>query len=691
MPDPATIAPLDVTQFLLDLVIIVVLARLMGALARKLGQPSVIGEIVAGVLLGPSLFGASFTDDLFPAEVRPSLGSVADLGLVLFMFIIGYELDRELMRGREKVALNVSLGSIAVPLAAGFGIGLWLSERHEHAGGSVPFALFVGASMSVTAFPVLARILTDRGMHRTRVGGLAIASAAVDDIAAWSLLAVVVTVAGSHDQAQWHVLLSPIYLVLMVLLVRPLMAHVNERYRAAERLTPDLLAVVLVLLLASAAATEWLGVHFIFGAFIMGAVMPRKDGESLRHTILERLEQISVLLLLPVFFVIAGLKVNLRTVDLEGILELLAILVAAIGGKFLGAYLGARSSGIQGRQAGALATLMNTRGLTEVVILTVGSEIGVLDESLFSLMVVMALVTTVMAGPLLSVIYPSRLIDRDIADAERLALGGAAGYRVLAVVAADADPAVVDVAADLCASRPHAGVVLARLLPQRPAARLEVGTGLGTDLLAMTTNMTELHTLAGRATSRGIEVTVYSQFADDAAGDLTRQVRTADPDFLVLAEGTEMTPDDMLPRTVMLRSAVPSSPSAVAVFLRPGADASAALQVAAQIAAGRGLDLVLVGNATGRRERGILGDLVRHGLPATAGDLPDNALIVGTPADSIAHLVVRSRPDDSVDDVDDWAPLLSVRTDASTAAPLTTTGPQDRSTTTVGATKEIQP
>ncbi|MEO9139973.1 MAG: cation:proton antiporter [Jatrophihabitans sp.] len=688
MPDPATIAPLDVTQFLLDLVIIVVLARLMGALARKLGQPSVIGEIVAGVLLGPSLFGASFTAELFPAEVRPSLGSVADLGLVLFMFIIGYELDRELMRGREKVALNVSLGSIAVPLAAGFGIGLWLAGRHAHQGGSVPFALFVGASMSVTAFPVLARILTDRGMHRTRVGGLAIAAAAVDDVAAWSLLAVVVTIAGSHGQPQWHILLSPAYLLVMVLLVRPLMGYVNERYRAADRLTPDLLAVVLVLLLASAAATEWLGVHFIFGAFIMGAVMPRKDGESLRHSILERLEQISVLLLLPVFFVIAGLKVNLRTINLEGIVELLAILAAAIGGKFLGAYLGARSSGIQGRQAGALATLMNTRGLTEVVILTVGSEIGVLDESLFSLMVVMALVTTVMTGPLLSAIYPSRLIDRDIADAERLALGGAAGYRVLAVVAADADPAVVDVAADLCSSRPHAGVVLVRLLPQRPAARLEVGTGMGADLLAMTTNMTELHTLAGRVSSRGIGVTVYSQFAEDAAGDLTRQVRTADPDFLVLAEGTELAPDDMLPRTVILRAAAPSDPSAVAVFLHAGADASAALQVAAQIAAGRGLDLVLVGNATGRRERGVLADLVRHGLSATTGELPDHALVVGIDADATAHLVVRARPDDSIDDVDDWASKLSVQTaDAAT----TTTSPQDRSTTTVGATKESQP
>lgn len=666
---------LDISHLLFCLALIVVLARVLGAVARKLGQPPVIGEIVAGILLGPSLLGVDFSTDLFPLELRPPLTAVADVGLVLFMFIIGYELDRELMRGREKVAATVSLGSMILPLIGGFLVGLWLSGRHDHAGGSAAFALFVGAAMSVTAFPVLARILSDRGMHRTRLGGLAIASAAVDDIAAWSLLAVVVTVAGSHGEPQWHILLSPAYLLVMVLLVRPLMTYVNSRYRQADRLTPDLLGVILVLLLLSAASTEWLGVHFIFGAFIMGAVMPRKDGESLRHSILERLEQLSVLLLLPVFFIIAGLKVDLRTIDFQAVIELLAILAVAIGGKFLGAYLGAKSAGIDDRQAGALATLMNTRGLTEIIILTVGSEIGVLDQSLFSLMILMALITTVMTGPLLSFIYPARLIDRDIADAERAALGGAAGYRVFAAVGETADPAVVDTAADVAAAHDHAAVVLARLMPQRSDSRLEVGSGMGAELLAMTANMNELHSLGARAVARGVELSVFSQFSDDRSGDLARQVRTADPDLLVLTEDIPIASDDMLPRTVLVRAGVPAAPSAVAVLVHPGADGAFALQVGTELAVSRGLDLVLVGGA-GRRERSAVSDLARHGITARAADLPPGALVVGVAADADAHLVVQTRRDESADDVDDWAGHLSV----STRTPVTSKSGAEEST-----------
>ena len=234
----------------------------------------------------------------------------------------------------------------------------------------------------------------------------------------------------------------------------------------------------------SAFATEWLNVHYIFGAFIMGACMPRENGEALREAILERLEQLSVLVLLPVFFVVSGVKVDLSQIDSKGFGELLAILGVAIGGKFLGAYLGARVAGVGGRQAGALATLMNTRGLTELVILNVGLGLGVLDSKLFSLMVLMALVTTAMTGPMLAFVYPERLIDRDIADAERAALS--AGARLPRAGRAGLGrghrpgrrgrrPRRV---------RAPAQVVLARLVPQKQAKRLEVGTGIGRELLA---------------------------------------------------------------------------------------------------------------------------------------------------------------------------------------------------------------
>jgi Kef-type K+ transport system membrane component KefB len=646
------------TQLLLiDLALILTLARLFGALAKRIGQPPVVGEILAGILLGPTLFEGWITKRLFPAELLPPLTAVADVGLVLFMFIVGYELDRTLIRGRERIAVSVSLGSIALPLSTGFVLGIWLAHRH-HIDRVVPFALFIGAAMSVTAFPVLARILTDRGMHRTRLGGLAIASAAVDDIAAWSLLAVVVTIANTDAADQWHILLAPVYLALMVLVVRPVMRWVAGRYRQLGRLTPDVLAIVLVTLLASAFATEWMGVHFIFGAFIFGAVMPREDAAPLRESILERLEQISVLLLLPVFFVVAGVKVDLSNLDVRAVAELVGILAVAIGGKFIGAYLGARATGVYGRQAGALATLMNTRGLTELVILKVGLDLGVLNPELFSLMVLMALVTTMMTGPLLRAIYPPRMVERDIADAERAALAADSSYRVLAVVESADDTELVDIALDLAAARRPARVVLTRLVPQRPANRLEVGSGLGMELLVMTQTMSELHALAARGHGRDVEVTVHSQFSENLAADLTRHILTADPDLAVLRGETALAPHNMLPRTVEFRAHGPELSTAVAVRQHPGADGGAALQVAAQIAVGRGLPLVLAGGH-GRRDRGALTDLTRRGIDVTAGEVPEGALIVGSASDADAHLVVHARPDDTADDVDAWAGLIS--------------------------------
>ncbi|MFD0745713.1 cation:proton antiporter [Phytohabitans flavus] len=444
-------------HFLLAVAAIIVLARAFGWLARLVGQPPVIGELVAGVLIGPTLFGTAVSGWLLPADIRPAISGLANLGLVLFMFIVGYELDHASLRGRGRTATSVSIGSIAAPLGLGVLLAMWLAGRHD-VSDPLPFALFIGAAMAVTAFPVLARILTDRGMVRTPVGGLALASAAVDDVAAWSLLAVVVAVAGADSANPWLPLLCVPYALLMLLVVRPLLARVDAARARAGRLTPDILAVVLVGLLLSSLATEWLGLHAIFGAFLFGAIMPRarasadkaaipqaradtasseavqkaepNGADKLRVEILERLEQVSVLLLLPAFFVLSGLRVDLSTLGGTGLLELAAILVVAIGGKFAGAYAAARLNKVPTRPAGALAILMNTRGLTEIVILTVGLELGIIDERVFSMMVVMALVTTVMAGPLLSLVYPRRMVERDALAVQR---PGAppAGYRVL--------------------------------------------------------------------------------------------------------------------------------------------------------------------------------------------------------------------------------------------------------------------
>ena len=226
----------EVQLFLADLAIIILLARLLGMAAKRLGQPPVLGEIIAGILLGPTLFQGKITATLFPVTLRPSLSALANLGVVMFMFTVGYQLDLRLFRRRERVAASVAVSSVILPLALGTGLGVWLGSRH-HVQHVLPFALFVGTAMSVTAFPVLARILTDRGMHRTRIGGIALASAAMDDVLAWSLLIVVVAIAGAGGQ-QFRLLLAPVYAGVMFGVVRPLLRRLVAVYQRQGRSRP---------------------------------------------------------------------------------------------------------------------------------------------------------------------------------------------------------------------------------------------------------------------------------------------------------------------------------------------------------------------------------------------------------------------------------------------------------------------
>ena len=384
-------------MLLIDLALIIVCARLAGAAARRIGQPPVLGEVLSGVLLGPAVLGPSLAGALFPADVRLALGPLADLGLVLFMFGVGYELDHRLMR--QPAALSVAAGSTLLPFLLGAGLAGWLAARHQHSR-PLAFALFIGIAMSVTAFPVLARIVVDRGMAGTRVGGLALSSAAVGDVAAWSLLAVVISLVGGKPA--WLTLLAAPAVVAMILLVRPLLAAVLQRCTG-----PAAFTVVAAGLLLSAATTELLGLHFIFGAFLFGAITPRQN-IRLRTEVVDRLTSVGGQLLLPVFFVVAGLKLDVAGLGVAGLGELAAILAVAIGGKLAGGYLAAAAHGLPRREAGALAVLMNTRGLTEIVVLSIGLRAGILDHQLYSLMVIMALVTTVMTGPLLTAIRADR-------------------------------------------------------------------------------------------------------------------------------------------------------------------------------------------------------------------------------------------------------------------------------------------
>ncbi|TGB13370.1 cation:proton antiporter [Streptomyces sp. MZ04] len=388
------------TALLVGLAVMVFLARMLGVLARRLGQPAVIGEVLAGIALGPTLFHGAITDALFPDDIRPLLSALAAVGIAVFMFIVGLEWDAAMIRGSGSLAASVSFSSILMPFGLGALLALYLMDDYG-TDDKTSFMLFMGIAMSITAFPVLARILTDRNMTRTPMGVIALACASIDDVLAWSLLAAVVALSGSAGPDQWRILLAVPYLLGMFFVVRPLLHRLVAR-RPDLRLTPTVLACVLTGLLLSAAATEWVGLHYIFGAFLFGLILPRTGSEQLRAEVQDRLGQMNGTLLLPVFFLVAGLNVDLSNLDAAGLGALALILLVAVGGKFTGAFAAARLNGMPVRQSATLATLMNTRGLTELIVLNVGLQLGFLKQDLYSLMVVMAVVTTAMAGPLLT-------------------------------------------------------------------------------------------------------------------------------------------------------------------------------------------------------------------------------------------------------------------------------------------------
>jgi Kef-type K+ transport system membrane component KefB len=649
----------QVQLFLADLALIILLARLLGAAAKRIGQPPVIGEILTGILLGPTLWHGTVTATLFPAALKLPLSALANLGLVLFMFVVGYEVDLRLIRGRERVAASVSLSSIILPMALGVILGVWLAHQH-HVHHVVTFVFFLGIAMSVTAFPVLARILTDRGLHRTRIGSLALASAAVDDVVAWSLLAVVVAIAGAGGH-ELRLVLAPVYVAVMFMVVRPGLRKLAGVYQGQGRLTPSVLATVLIGLLLSAYATDWMGVKSIFGAFLFGIAMPREGFAALREDILESLEQVTVLVLLPVFFVVSGLSVNLSTVGLSGLADLGLILVVAVGGKFGGAFAGGRLAGIRPRQAGVLAALMNTRGLTEIVILTVGLQLHILDEQLYSLMIVMAIGTTAMAGPLLKVIYPPRIMQRDLDEADRASLGEPPPHRILVLIDRPETAApLVDLGASLAASRPHSEVVLCHLVAHRSGTRLEVGTGLGGELLQLTQTMGQLHALAARAAQRRVPAVVQSRFSEDVTAELPGYVAAAAPDTIVLRAGRnsrELLGADGTTQLVTVLGDLPETPDTVAVRWARGPHGAAALQVAAQLAVANGLHLLITPG--GGRRAAAAADLTRRGIAASDGPPPAGALLVAAADDGEdAHLAVLAGSKEGSDDLEQWVQAL---------------------------------
>lgn len=422
---------------LVQIAVVLVAARVVGYAFRLLKQPQVVGEMVAGIVLGPSLLGwaaPGLSAALFPPDSLGLLSGLSQVGLLLFMFLVGLELDPRLLRGRGHAAVVTSHVSIIAPFFLGALLALYLYPRLSDASVSFTgFALFMGAAMSVTAFPVLARILTERNLMRTKVGAVTIACAAVDDVTAWSLLAVVVALvrAEAMEVPLWVTFGgTAAYVAAMFLVVRPLLRRLEDYHATRGRLTQDILAGVLLALLASAGLTEWLGIHALFGAFMLGAILPR-EREFVRE-LTGKIEDVVVVLFLPLFFASTGLKTSIGLVSGAEMWAFCGlVLLVAVAGKFGGSTLAARLTGLGWREAGALGVLMNTRGLMELVILTIGLEIGVISPALFAMMVLMALVTTFMTTPLLEVIYPARLLRQETVGTPEAA---AEGYTVVVPV-----------------------------------------------------------------------------------------------------------------------------------------------------------------------------------------------------------------------------------------------------------------
>lgn len=532
-----------VAWVLIDVAIILVVARCVGALFRRIGQPPVVGEILAGLMLGPLLLGSgtvtelfgldqSISDTLFPLEARPFLKVLAEIGLIIFMFVVGLELDMKLIRGKERLAAGVSLTSVVLPFTLGFGLAWLIHDTYLPEGiDFLPFGLFIGASMSVTAFPVLARILTERKMQRTPVGAVTLACAAIDDILAWSLLALVVAVVeastGGADANPAVELgrvmgLTVVFGVVMSVAVKPVLVKLNERFRAVG-LSPDVLAAVLALLFIAAWCTSQIGIHSIFGAFMLGIVLPREGAEAFTHAVLERIESVAVLLLLPLFFIVTGLNARVGQVSIVEFLGVLAaVLAVACIGKFAGATLAGRIQGMSWRRSAAIGTLMNTRGLTELVLLSIGRDKGVLDDTLFTALVLMAIITTLMTSPLLKRIYPDRMVEHDVAEAERAALGDAISFRLLVAIddPARAEP-LVDMACGIALSQLPAEVVLTSFEQQEETDGRQISSFLDT----IASELDSLHGLEERVRARGLSVQSFSQRTTSLAADIAAQAQ----------------------------------------------------------------------------------------------------------------------------------------------------------------------
>jgi Kef-type K+ transport system membrane component KefB len=525
-----------VARMFLAVAVVIAAARLVGAAFARIRQPQVIGEIIAGIMLGPSLLGLlapGVTDYLFSPQVVDVMRIMAQFGLILFMFLIGLELDQSLLRGSGQTTVFVSHVSIIAPLVLGAALALPLYPL-VGSGRFNGFALFLGAAMAITAFPVLARILTDTHLHTTRLGTLAITCAAVDDVTAWCVLAVVVGIANAAGPASAIVTigLAIAFIGFMIIVVRPLLRRLDWVHARRGRLGAHLTAALLVGLLLSAWTTEVIGIHAIFGAFLAGAILPRSG--DLARELTDRLEDLTVLFLLPIFFAVVGLSTSIGLLDrpvhwvIAG-----AVLAVAVVGKWAGGMLAARMAGERWREANALGILMNTRGLAEIVILTVGRELGVISPTLFTAMVLMAITTTLMTTPLLAIAYPRRIFEQEIAATEAALRSGRADHTVIVAIG---DPGsggeLVGIARKLVEGGGRTEIVLTRIVELRGDEHVRASLASAEE--AESAARIEVAPLVAELLGDGLRVTVHVEVGLDPGREIVRVASRTRANLIVL-------------------------------------------------------------------------------------------------------------------------------------------------------------
>jgi len=618
--------------FFVAVAVVMLAARLFGILAVKVAQPRVMGEVVAGIVLGPTVLGALLPElqaTIFPSDIVNVIGVVANLGLIFYMFLVGLELDASQLKGRVAQAAAISNASVAVPMVLGLAAALPIYALVGPDTKFIAFALFMGVAMSITAFPVLARILVERRMLKRPVGALTLACAAIDDVTAWFLiaLATAIAVAGSALGVLRTVALAVLFCLVMAILLRPLLARVSAAYDEAGRVPAGWIAAIFAGILLSAYTTETIGIALIFGAFVMGMIMPRHA--ELTEDVTHRIEDFVVILLLPLFFAFTGLRTDIGLLDrpLLGLLTL-ALIAVAILGKLFGAAIAARITGFDWRSSAVIGTLMNTRGLTELIVLNLALEKGVISEALFAMLVIMALVTTFMAGPILRLLDPRNElgapVEEELVEAREQSISEYPGLAVpdhsilLAPQTETGLAQLASIARPLARSEPPRELILARLV--RPPRGAAVRGGLQTENKLLTQASNEVTFTRLELIDQGIAARGVAFISSHPGADLSRLAQSEEVD-LVLIDGRRPLLGEGVPRGDV-GTVLHDAPCDVAVLvakegqaIEPGLQSPvivpfggaehdwAALELGAWIASATGAPLKLLG-AAGQTDEG---------------------------------------------------------------------------------------